>query len=203
MDIGSVAGRQVRRRGEVLERAIFAAVWGELAKVGYARLTMDGIAARAHTSKPVLYRRWSSRAQLVVAAMMYGVPTREELPDTGDLRSDVLALLCQLETRFDDLPVDAIRGLIFEVLDDPEADEIREYVLQSECEELVLAILERAAARGEIDAGKITRRIASLPKDLIRSEYLRGRGRVPGSVIAEIVDEVFLPLVRGAGPVRP
>ncbi len=51
----------------------------------------------------------------------------------------------------------------------------------------------------EIDPVKITRRIASVPKDLIRSEYLtrlNGRGRVPDDVIAEIVDEVFLPLVR-------
>jgi AcrR family transcriptional regulator len=192
-------GGQLRRRGEALERAIFAALWEELADVGYARLTMEGVAARAHTSKPVLYRRWSTRAQLVVAAMMYGVPTREELPDTGDLRSDVLALFRQLESRFDDMPVDAVRGLIFEVLGDPEAGAIREYVMQSECEDLVLALLERAAARGEIDPGKITRRIARVPKDLIRSEYLtrmNGRGRVPDDVIEEIVDEVFLPLVR-------
>jgi hypothetical protein len=97
------------------------------------------------------------------------------------------------------MPVDAIRGLMFEVLGDPEATEIREYVLQSECEELILALMERAAARGEIDPGKITRRIARIPKDLIRSEYLTGRngpGRVPDGVITEILDEVFLPLVR-------
>jgi AcrR family transcriptional regulator len=201
MDTSSAAPGQVRRRGDVLERAIFAAVWEELAESGYAKLTMDHVAARAHTSKPVLYRRWSSRAQLVVAAMMHGIPTRDELPDTGDLRSDVLALLSQLESRFDDMPVDAIRGLIYEVLNDPEAAAIREYVVQSECEVLMLTILERAAARGEIDPSKITGRIARVPKDLIRSEYLtsvKGGGRVPDTVIIEIVDEVFLPLVRRA-----
>jgi AcrR family transcriptional regulator len=188
-----------RRRGEALERAIFTAVWEELAENGYARLTMEGVAARAHTSKPVLYRRWSTRAQLVVAAMQYGVPARDELPDTGDLRSDMLALLRQLEGRFDDLPVDAVRGLIFEVLNDPEAAAIREYVMQSDCEHLITTLLERAAARGEIDPARITSRIARLPKDIIRSEHLtraNGTGRVPDSVIAEILDEVFLPLVR-------
>lgn len=191
-------GGQTRRRGEALERAIFTAVWQELAELGYARLTMEGVAARAHTSKPVLYRRWSTRAQLVVAAMKYGAPAREELPDTGDLRSDVLTLLGQLESRFDNLPADAVRGLIFDVLNDPEADGIREFVMQTAGEDLMLAILKRAAARGEIDPGKISRRIARVPKDLIRAEYLtrqRGRGRVPDRVIAEIVDEVFLPLV--------
>ncbi|MBV9450628.1 MAG: TetR/AcrR family transcriptional regulator [Streptosporangiaceae bacterium] len=188
-----------RRRGEALERAIVTAVWEELAEVGYAKLTMEGVAARAHTSKPVLYRRWSTRVQLVVAAMTYGVPTRDELPDTGDLRSDVLTLLRQLESRFDDLPTDAIRGLMFEVLGDPEAVAIREYVVQTRCEDLIMVLLERAAARGEIDPAKISRRIARVPKDIIRSEYLTRadfNGRVPDDVITEIVDEVFLPLVR-------
>jgi len=60
---------QRRRRGALLERALLQAAWDELASVGYARLSMDGVAARAHTSKTVLYRRWPNRAALVVAAM--------------------------------------------------------------------------------------------------------------------------------------
>jgi len=199
MDISTAAApAHTRRRGAELERAIFTAVWAEIAEVGYAKLTMEGVAARAHTSKPVLYRRWSTRAQLVVAAMQYGVPARDELPDTGDLRSDVIALLRQLEGRFDDLPVDAVRGLLFEVLGDPEAAAIREYVYQSRCEDLIMVLMERAAARGEIDPARITPRLARLPKDIIRSEYLTrpdGSGRVPDSTIVEIIDQVFLPLV--------
>jgi AcrR family transcriptional regulator len=172
-------------------------VWEELAEVGYAKFTMERVAARAHTSTPVLYRRWATRAQLVVAAMSYGVPAAFALPDTGRLRDDVITLLLQLERRFDDLPADAVRGLIAEVLRDPAAAELREYVVQNECTDLVLRLMYRAAERGEIDPTRISARVASVPKDLIRSQYLTrpNSGPIPEETIAEIVDEVFLPLI--------
>jgi hypothetical protein len=104
----------------------------------------------------------------------------------------------RLERRFDDLPADAVRGLIAEVLRDPAATELREYVVQDECTDLVLRLMYRAAERGEIDPARITARVASVPKDLIRSQYLTrpDGGPVPEEAIAEIVDQVFLPLVR-------
>jgi AcrR family transcriptional regulator len=190
-----------RRRGAELERAILTAVWEELAAVGYSGLTIEGVAERARTSRTVLYRRWSTRAQLVVAAMTRSIPEPEDLPDTGDLRTDVITLLVRLESRFEGLPPDAVRGLLFEVMQDPEAIAIRERVIQPQCTDLVMILLARAAARGEIDASMIKPRIASVPKDLVRNEYLTGKaGRVTQQVIEEIIDDVFLPLVRHRPP---
>jgi AcrR family transcriptional regulator len=191
-----------RRHGAELERAILAAVWEELAAVGYSGLTIEGVAERAHTSRTVLYRRWSTRAQLVVAAMTQSIPEPADLPDTGDLRTDVITLLLQLECRFVGLPDDAIRGLLFEVMRDPEAVAIREQVVQPQCADLIMILLARAAARDEIDPSVIKPRVASVPKDLVRSEYLTGnaRGRTPQKIIEEIVDDVFLPLVRHRPP---
>src|ERR1700730_8016991 len=63
-----------RRRGEVLERALYEATLAEMAEVGYGRLTMEGIAARAHTGKAALYRRWASKHDLVHAALVFAVP---------------------------------------------------------------------------------------------------------------------------------
>ena len=54
-----------RRRGEALERALYEATLAELSDVGYGGLTMEGIAARAHTGKAALYRRWGSKQELV------------------------------------------------------------------------------------------------------------------------------------------
>ena len=47
-----------RRRGEELEAALLEAAWAELVEVGFARLTMESVAARAKTGVAVLYRRW-------------------------------------------------------------------------------------------------------------------------------------------------
>ena len=64
-------GSRSRRRGEVLERALYEATLAELAEVGYGGLTMEGIAARAHTGKAALYRRWATKCELVHAALVF------------------------------------------------------------------------------------------------------------------------------------
>src|ERR1700761_2236131 len=83
------AGRS-RRRGEVLERALYDATLAELAAVGYGGLTMEGIAARAHTGKAALYRRWAGKCELVHAALVYALPP---LPEPRAGRSPREALL--------------------------------------------------------------------------------------------------------------
>jgi len=52
-----------------LEAAIFQVVLQELAETGYVNFSIERIAARAGTSKPVIYRRWPTRARLVYAAL--------------------------------------------------------------------------------------------------------------------------------------
>ena len=75
--LATPAGRS-RRRGEILERALYEATLAELADAGYGGLTMEGIAARAHTGKAALYRRWGSRQELVHAALVFTLPPLPE-----------------------------------------------------------------------------------------------------------------------------
>ena len=83
-----------RRRGEELEAALLAAAWDELVEAGFHRLTMESVAARAKTGVAVLYRRWPRKDDLVLAAIAYYGRTHPvEIPDTGSLRGDMLALL--------------------------------------------------------------------------------------------------------------
>ena len=82
-----------RRRGAELEQAILRAAVEELAEAGYAGLTMDRVARRAGTNKNAIYRRWPNRAALGLAAYRRLVVADQELPDTGELRGDVLELL--------------------------------------------------------------------------------------------------------------
>ena len=63
-----------RRRGDALYAAIFEATLAELTAVGYAELKMEHVASRARASKGSLYRRWSSRAELVADAVHHTLP---------------------------------------------------------------------------------------------------------------------------------
>src|SRR3954447_10880367 len=82
-----------RRRGAALEAAILRAAADELRDAGYVGLTMDRVARRAGTNKNAIYRRWPNRAALGLAAYRQLVATDRQIPDTGELRGDALALL--------------------------------------------------------------------------------------------------------------
>ena len=186
-----------RRRGATLEDAILQAAWDELAAVGYANLTMEGVAARARTSKAVVYRRWPGRPALVLAAMRRHAPLLSgEVPDTGELRGDVLALLRRISRRLGEVSQETIYGLLADYFRDAELfSYLQTQVLQVGAD-VMTTILQRAAARGEVRLDKVTRRMATLPVDLARHALLITRAPVPETALIEIVDDIFLPLVR-------
>lgn len=185
-----------RRRGSALEQAIFQAVWDQLLEVGYARLTMEGVAVRARTSKPVLYRRWPNLAALVLEALTRDRPERRHLPDTGDLREDLLDLLRGLAERFNGPQGEALRGLMAEALRDPELAALVQQQLEHVAPQSGLTtFVNRAVERGEVDPGRLTTRVLRLPLDLLRNEVMVNGIPVTDRALVEIVDEVFLPLV--------
>jgi AcrR family transcriptional regulator len=178
-----------RRRGATLEDALLEAAWAELMAVGYANLTMEGVAARAGTSKPVLYRRWPHRAELVLAALRSRVvPIADDVPDTGDLREDTLTVLRRLRDRQQVAGSDIIHGLLVELADVPR--EVFDVVPG-----VMMTVLERAADRGQVRRHRITPRVAALPGTLLRHELMISREVVSDPFLADIVDNIFLPLV--------
>jgi AcrR family transcriptional regulator len=186
-----------RRRGAELDTAIMDATWEELSAVGYARLSMEAVAERARTGKQVLYRRWHNRAELVLAALRHRFTSiADDIPDTGELRGDVLAVLRRMVRRFDDFGPDVVHGLMAEAVDlDPEVLAVMPDVLGT--------ILKRAAGRGEIRIEAVDRRITTLPADLLRHEMLLTSDPIPEVAIIEIVDDIFLPLLRARSERHP
>jgi AcrR family transcriptional regulator len=81
-----------RPRDPRIVGAVLEATVEMLGETGYADLSVDAIAKRAGTSKPAIYRRWSSKAQLVHEAV-FPLGEATELPDTGSLASDVRAMI--------------------------------------------------------------------------------------------------------------
>jgi AcrR family transcriptional regulator len=189
-------GGRTRRRGTALEAALLDAAWAELQAAGYQAMTMEAVADRAGTSRAVLYRRWPKRADLVVAALRRHRPLLSgEIPDTGSLRGDVVALLTRMSARLVGTGPEAIYGLLGDYLADAELfDRLRGDLLQIAAG-VMTSILKRAADRGEARSD-VPARVAAVPTDLFRNELFMRRTPPADSVIAEIVDEVFLPLVR-------
>ena len=194
-----------RRRGGALEEAILGAAWAELLDRGYAGFTMEAVANRAMTSRPVLSRRWQTRADLAVAAIVYYV--RENLisvPDLGNVR-DELAMFLQ---KISDRGMIAVAKVLFSMRDyfletDSSLSDLRNKLRNMiEHNQTFEEILQRGVRRGEIDPNKLTKRIASLPLDLVRHEGLMTHKPIPRAVIAEIVDSIFLPLVSEKRTIR-
>ncbi|MBO0842207.1 MAG: TetR/AcrR family transcriptional regulator [Nocardioides sp.] len=186
-----------RRRGEALEHALLAAAWAELTEKGYDAFTIDAVAARAETSRAVIYRRWPDKPSLVTAAIMHsGFSTRIEVPDTGSLRTDVIELLRSANrTRAHVAILLTARLGTYLAESGKSFAEIRERIRAGRADALTV-ILDRAVARGEADPARLTPRVRTVAFDLYRSELLMTNQPVADEVIEAIVDEVLLPLVR-------
>ncbi|MBP2473416.1 AcrR family transcriptional regulator [Crossiella equi] len=187
-----------RRRGAALERAILDAAVAELREGGYAGLGMDRVAKRAGTNKNALYRRWPSRAALGLAA--YRELARQDvvLPDTGELRADVLALLRLANQTFASPFGEILRGLLADLDAEPGLREQLREASGDAGAAMWQTVLARAVHRGELAATPHPR-VATVAVALLRNEFvLRGEPHVPDGVLVEIVDEVYLPLLRAA-----
>ncbi|CQR55986.1 TetR/AcrR family transcriptional regulator [Paenibacillus riograndensis] len=184
---------KTRRRGKELEAAILQAVREELKERGYSNLTMDGVAERSGTSKAVLYRRWANRAEIVLAAIRERVPLPlEEVPDYGNLRDDVCGVLRSMNQNNIEVMMKAFYGLVTEIGAMPLASLI---FPEGRNNRTMTIVLQRAVDRGEISAEAVTPRMLTLPSDLARNEIILYNKPMSEQTIAEIVDEVYLPLL--------
>lgn len=186
-----------RRRGAALRDALLEAAWAELIDRGYDALTMESVAARAKTSRAVLYRRWPAKPDLVAAAVAeHAFRDRVRVPDTGTLRGDLIALLRAADkarTPFAILITSRL-GSFHDESGTSYAD-LRDRMLAGRPSSLQM-IFDRAVARGEVDPAKLSPRVVDVAFDLYRNEVLMRQSSVPDDVLVSIVDEVALPLVR-------
>jgi AcrR family transcriptional regulator len=195
--------KQTRRRGAELESAILDAAWEQLIAEGYEHFTVDTVAARARTSKPVLYRRWKTREDMLRATVRHrGAANLLPAPDTGTLRGDLLALLTEANTDHNPMAalVSSMLGSYYNKTGPTPAELRAEFRSQrgSALEEVV----NRAVERGEVDPARLTPRIVDLPFDLFRHEMMMTLKPVPGHVLRQIVDDIFIPLVTTQPPAR-
>jgi len=176
--------------------AIREATRAELADFGYGGVTYEGVARRAQTSKPVLYRRYRSRAHMVVDALpnLGWHPNDDDLPAAQSLRDDLLALFAAVVDNFLAVGIDNYRSLIADADDD--LFRVLDAQVTGLAERTVYPALARARERGEIGPHELSRRAATSIGVLMRDEMVFSRNDIGRDTIAEILDTVYLPLIK-------
>jgi AcrR family transcriptional regulator len=122
------------RRSERSRRAILTAATDLVHEVGYRKLTIEAIAARAGVGKQTIYRWWPSKGAVVLDGFLAAVnesPDDLSLPDTGDVAADLRAVVRAIVAELADATLSGTtRALMIEMQDDPEfADMVRERLL--------------------------------------------------------------------------
>ncbi len=200
-----------RRRGAELEDAILDAAFDELSEVGYTSFSVEGVAARAHTGKASIYRRWPTKAELACEAMTRRMPTPSECgiaPAVPDEVTTVDALrgVARAITRVLKSPAgDVIRSVKCEAAADPTLARLIDEEFQAPRRAAMLALLRRGVARGEVRPEAVTPMVADVLPALLTHRLILSREPVAEATITEIVEQVLIPLisVQRASPRRP
>jgi AcrR family transcriptional regulator len=174
------------------EAELLAVTLELLQEHGYDRLTLDAVATTAHASKATLYRRWPTKAELVMAAFVEGTRQVAVDPDTGTLRGDLLRLgesICAHVSTH----IGTIRAVLVEVSRSPELDAVMQEQFLAQRKALMTHVLARAVDRGEIVASAITEELWDvLPGYLIYRSVLTGRAPSTRTV-QDLVDNLLIP----------
>ena len=159
---------------------------------GYDRLTVEAVATNARASKATIYRRWPTKAELVLAAFVEGTRQVAVDPDTGTLRGDLLRLGEQIWAHVS-THASTIRAVLVEVSRSPELDAMMQEQFLDQRKALMAHVLAQTVDRGEIDAAVITEDLWDvLPGYLIYRSV--PTGRAPSSrTVQDLVDNVLIP----------
>jgi AcrR family transcriptional regulator len=185
------------RESEILEAALAL-----LAQVGYDRMTMDAVAAEAKAGKATLYRRWSTKASLVVDALLRSKQALQApAVDTGSLREDLIAMSCGQGGLTDQQSAGVMAGVITALHHDPDfAQEFRTRVVHPKLE-TTRAVFERARERGEIAADLDLDLLApALAGIVLHRSFVLGLD-ADEKTVAQVVDQIILPAATHSPPV--
>ncbi|CDO87765.1 TetR family transcriptional regulator [Mycobacterium triplex] len=181
------------------EAELLAVTLELLQEHGYDQLTIDAVAGAAHASKATVYRRWPSKAELVLAAFIEGVRQVAVAPNTGTLRGDLISLgeVCGEHGR---QHASTIRAVMVEVSRHPALNEALQDQFLKQRKALVQHVLQRAVDRGEIAKDAFTDELWDLlPGYLIFRCIIPDRPPTRHTVEL-LVDQFLIPgLTRTAG----
>ncbi|MEW2303444.1 TetR/AcrR family transcriptional regulator [Streptomyces sp. NPDC006655] len=198
---GPVRAVTPRRRGAVLERAILDAALEQLSTVGWSGLTMEGVAAAAQTGKAAVYRRWSSKEDLVADALQAGLPRLEEASDLGSVREDLLALCRQSRDAMFSRPGFALRSVIHEC-DHMQVERFHGVIFEGvvgPTTRLVRQVVKRGVERGDVRADATNSYVLDVIPAMMMYRSKISASEWSDQEIEEMVDQLMLPLLAPPG----
>ncbi|GAA2059278.1 TetR/AcrR family transcriptional regulator [Leifsonia soli] len=198
METSAPATKLGRKRDHSRDPEILDAALDVLAEVGYDRMTMDMVAARAKAGKATMYRRWSSKADLVieaVACMKKVDVDAASLPDTGTLRGDLVAMMKPHTIVDAEKKLQVMAGLVSMLAQSPEfADAVNAAIVEPRAS-INRIFLQRAVDRGEIPADVDIEQLAILAPSMAAYRVLVLRKPVDRAFLLRVLDDILLPAV--------
>jgi len=176
-----------------------------LAETGYEGMTVDMVAARAKAGKATIYRRWPSKAELVldaVACIKKADTAPERLPDTGTLRGDLVAMIKPHSIEDGERKLQIMAGLASMLTSSPElADAVNAAIINPRAEVNKL-FLKRAIDRGEIPPDVDVESLSMVSASMAAHRTLLQRKPIDRAFLISLIDGVILPAVGLKPPAR-
>jgi AcrR family transcriptional regulator len=169
-----------------------------LAEEGYDGMTVDMVAARAKAGKATLYRRWPSKTELVldaVACMKKPGPDYDQLPDTGTLRGDMIALIKPMSIKDGERKARVMAGLVSMLSRNPELADAANEAIVAPRARVNTMLLRRAIERGEISADVDIESLALVSSAMVSYRSLILQKPVDRAFLIRIIDSILLPAV--------
>lgn len=182
--------RDASRDTVILEAAL--SLVGEL---GYDRVSMDAIAARARASKATIYRRWSSKGALVSAAVRCRVPVSLVMPDEGSLRADLLAAVRLMAESIGQQDLALLTGVFAGMRTDPDLADAMRCDLMTDKETAFAPLFHRAADRGEPLRADAVRLYLEVAPAVVMHRLIVTAEALDDAYITHVVDDVLLPVL--------
>ena len=178
--------------------AICDATLALLAEVGYDRMSMDAVAARAHASKATIYRRWPGKRELVLDALHTRHEPAESPQDSGSLRGDLLLGLSAMargEGRDGCDEGELMAGVLRAMRHAPDLANCMRGQVFDRKRQIIRTIVDRAVVRGELPAAAPADLAHEVAGALWVHRVLVVGGDVDDAFIAHVTDDVLIPLL--------
>jgi len=192
-----------RRRDHTRDREILDSTLAVLEEVGYDGMTIDMVATRAKAGKATVYRRWPSKADLVidaVACMKSDALEALAIPDTGTLRGDLVGLIKAPSIEDSRRKLQIMAGLASMLSKEPELAEVANAAIVEPRAAINRRVLQRAVDRGEIPADTDIETVALISPSMVAYRTLMLRKPVTREYMISVIDGIVLP---AAGVARP